>query len=278
MNIYLAIWGVLLALSGVAMHFILVGLEYVTFFMAPVYLPPAQIVSYGVIVAGLVLLLASFTTRWPRYVTIGHDVASKYFGRIALVNGLAAAVFVAPMLAPPLQLPILLTEWPGIYIVVAYAFFVIVGVMGMLAWSVMYHFAPDFFSRRELLDRRSVLLQLILSEAAIYAVSAVLFAAGYIGAREVHDVTFGNPVMDPLVGASMEFSDVPAAVSIFLMVVSVFLGAITIMTGKARPSEAKDGGASGPDLLSQGTAGSSRSKDTDDGSAERFGRHRKLGG
>jgi hypothetical protein len=158
------------------------------------------------------------------------------------------------MLLPPLQLPILLTEWPGIYIVVAYAFFVIFGVLGMLGWSVMYHFTPAFFSRRELLDRRSILLQLILSEVAVYAVSTVLFLAGYIGAREVHDITFGNPVMNPLVGSSMEFSDIPAAVSIFLIVVSVFLGAITIMTGKARPSETNDRGVSGHDFPSRGTA------------------------
>src|ERR1700688_2618976 len=132
MNTYLAIWGALLALSGVAMHFLLTGLEYVTFFMAADYLPPGQIVSYGIIVAGSVLVLASFVIRWPRYTAVGNEVASRYFGRVALVNGLAAAVFVAPMLVPPLQLPILLTEWPGIYIVIAYAFFVIFGVMGML--------------------------------------------------------------------------------------------------------------------------------------------------
>jgi hypothetical protein len=237
MNAYLATWGALLALSGVVMHFLLTGLEYVTFFMAPVYLPPAQTVSYGVIVAGLALFVVSFIIRWPRYVAVGSAAASRYFGRIALVNGLAAAVFVTPMLVPPLELPILLTEWPGIYIVVAYAFFVIFGVLGMLAWGVMYRFAPDFFSGRGLVDRRSVLLQLVLSEAAIYTVSTVLFLAGYIGARQVHDITFGNPLMNPLVGASMEFSDIPAAVSIFLIVVSVFLGAVTVLTAKASPSE-----------------------------------------
>jgi len=260
MNTYLAIWGALVTLSGVAMHFLLIGLEYVTFFMAPAYLPPAQIVSYGVVVTGLVLLLASFIIRWPRYVAISSDAASRFFGRIALVNGLAAAVFVSPMLVPPLQLPILLTEWPGIYIVVAYSFFVIFGVLGMLAWSVMYRFAPAFFPRRELLDRRSVVLQLVLSEVAIYAVSTVLFLAGYTGAREVHDVTFGNPLMNPLVGSSMEFSDIPAAVSIFLIVVSVFLGAITIMTGKVVPAEPIDSSASGHHFPSGAAAESTMPK------------------
>jgi hypothetical protein len=209
------------------MHFLLIALGQEAFFMSLVYLPPALVVSDGVVAAGVVLVLASLVTEWPRHVGVSGEVASAYFGRIALVNALAAAIFAAPMLVPPLELPILLTEWPGIYIVVAYAFFVIVGVLGMLAWSMMYRVAPSFFSR-EYFDRRSVLLQLILSEAGIYTASTVLFLAGYIGASLVH----GGLVGSVFVGASMEFSDIPAAVAIFVIIVSVFLGAINIITGK----------------------------------------------
>ena len=227
MNRYTATWGGLLAVSGAVMHFLLLALRQETFFMADVYLPPAQTVSYGIVGAGIVLMLASFATEWPRYVGVSNEAASSYFGRICLVNGLAAAVFAAPMFVPSLELPILVTEWPGIYIVVAYAFFVIFGVLGMLAWGVMYRFSPTFFSR-EFFDRRSILVQLVLSEVAIYAVSAVLFSAGYIGASLVHDGQVGSV----FVGASMEFSDIPAAVSIFVIIVSVFLGAINILTGK----------------------------------------------
>src|SRR6267143_552730 len=229
MNTFTATWGVLLAASGVVMHYLLLSLGQESFFLAGIYLPPAQIASYGVIAAGIVLLVASFLTKWPRHVEISNEVASRYFGRFALVNALAAAVFAAPMLVPSLELPILLTEWPGIYIVIAYSFFVMFGVIGMLAWSMMYRFAPAFFSR-EFLDRRSVLLQLILSEVGIYTVSTVLFAAGYVGASLVHDGKVGSV----FVGASMEFSDIPAAVSIFIVIVSVFLGAISILTGKAK--------------------------------------------
>jgi hypothetical protein len=232
MNAYTATWGGLLAASGVVMHFLLLGLGQETFFMSEVYLPPAQIVSYGIIGAGIILVLASLLTKWPRYVGVSNDVPSRYFGRIALVNALAAAVFAAPMLVPSLELPILLTEWPGIYIVVAYAFFIMFGVLGMLAWSMMYRFAPAFFSR-ELFDRRSVLLQLILSEVGIYAVSTVLFIAGFIGASLVHDAKVGSV----FVGASMEFSDIPAAISIFVIIVSVCLGAITILTGERKTAE-----------------------------------------
>jgi hypothetical protein len=229
MNAYTAIWGGLLAASGVIMHFLLLGLGGESFFMSGVYLPPAQIVSYGVTAAGVILFLASFVIKWPRYVEINNEVASRYFGRIALVNALAAAIFAAPMLVPSLELPILLTEWPGIYIVIAYGFFVIFGVIGMLAWSMMYRFTPAFFSR-EFLDRRSVLLQLILSEVGIYTVSTFLFLAGYIGASLVHDGKVGSV----FVGASMEFSDIPAAVSIFIIIVSVFLGAVNILMGKGK--------------------------------------------
>jgi hypothetical protein len=232
MNRYTAVWGGLLAASGVVMHFLLLALGQESFFMSGVYLPPAQIASYGVIGAGVVLLLASLVTGWPRHVWVSNEVASAYFGRIALVNALAAAIFAAPMLVPSLELPILLTEWPGIYIVVAYTFFVVVGVLGMLAWSLMYRFAPSFFSRGYF-DRRSVLLQLILSEAAIYTVSTVLFLAGYTGASLVHDGKVGSV----FVGASMEFSDIPAAISIFVIIVSVFLGAINILTGKRDGAE-----------------------------------------
>jgi hypothetical protein len=243
MNTFTVAWGGLLAASGVVMHFLLLGLGRESFFMSAVYLPPAQIASYGVIAAGIALVLASFVTERPRYFEINTEVASKYFGRIALVNALAAAVFATPMLMPSLELPILLTEWPGIYIVIAYAFFVIFGVVGMLAWSMMYRFTPAFFSRQSL-DRRSVLLQLILSQVGIYTLSSVLFAAGYIGASLVHDGKVGSV----FVGASMEFSDIPAAVSIFVIIVSVFLGAVSILSGKAKAariqSEASVGQAS----------------------------------
>lgn len=232
MNRYTATWGCLLAASGVLMHFLLVALGQETFFMAQDYLPPAQIVSYGIIAAGIVFLIASFVAEWPRYAGVTNYEASRYFGRVALVNALAAAVFAAPMLVPSLELPILLTVWPGIYIVVAYTSFVLFGVLGMLGWSVMYRLAPAFFSRG-FFDRRSVLVQLALSEVAVYAASTVLFSAGYIGASLVHDGHVGNV----FVGASMEFSDIPAAISIFVIIVSVFLGAINILTGKPTTGE-----------------------------------------
>ncbi len=73
------------------MHFLLLRLGEQSFFMSGVYLPPAQIVSYGVVSARIVLLLASLVIKWPRYIEISSDPASRYFGRMALFHALAAA-------------------------------------------------------------------------------------------------------------------------------------------------------------------------------------------
>jgi hypothetical protein len=261
MNRFTVFWGGLLAASGVVMHFLLLGLRQEPFLNGPRYIPPAQTVSYGVVAAGILLLLVGLVGKWPRYAELSNEEASKYFGRIALINAVAAAIFVAPMLDPRLELPILLTEWPGIYIVVAYGFFVIFGVIGMLGWSMMYRFMPAFFSRSSL-DRRSILLQLILSEVGIYTVSSILFLAGFIGATLVHNGESGFAV-----GGPMEFSDIPAAVAIFIIIVSVFLGAISILTGKGKTTQAGADAALqvGPSTptMSQGVAGNPQRRPED---------------
>jgi hypothetical protein len=230
MNRYLAAWGVLVAAGGVVMYLLLQALRGETFFMAAYYIPPAQEVAAGVVAAGAIMLVVSAFSERPRYSVLGNETAARYFARVALVNALAAAVFASAMLVPPLELPILVTEWPGIYIVVAYGSFVGVGVMGMLGWAVVYQMLPNFFLR-SLLDRRSVILQLVLCEVGIFVVSTILFLAGFRGASLVHDGLVGSV----FVGASMEFADIPVAVSIFVIIVSVFLGAVNILRAKSVP-------------------------------------------
>lgn len=228
MNRYLTVWGCLVAAGGLTMFLLAGALGQETFFMAAYYVPPAQAVAMGVAAVGVLLFAASFLIEWPRYATVDSTVAARYFARLALANALAAAIFAFAMFVPSLELPILFTKWPGIYIAIGYSSFVGFGVFGMLAWAFVYQMLPTFFYKG-LLDRRSVLLQLALSELGVYGVSAVLFAAGFIGATLVE----GGLVGSTFVGASMEFSDIPAAVSIFLVIVSVFLGVATIRTGKA---------------------------------------------
>ncbi len=227
MNRYLAAWGALLAVSGVTMYVLSQALAVETFFMAAYYIPPTQMVAVGLVVVGILLVVTSAFLEWPRYAAMTNEEAARYFVRAALFNTLAAAVFAFAMLIPPLEIPILFTEWPGIYIAISYGSFVGFGVMGMFAWGLMYQMLPSFFSR-SLLDRRSVILQLVLSEVGIFVVSSILFSAGFIGATLVHDQTVGAV----FIGASMEFADIPAATFIFVIIISVFLGAINIMGAK----------------------------------------------
>lgn len=232
MNRYAAVWGVLVAASGVVMHFLLQALGEETFFMAPVYLPPAQDVATALTVAGVALVAVGAFFDWPRYVAWPHDRAAKYFVRLSLVNALAAAVMASAMLVPPLELPILFTEWPGIYIAIAYGSFVGFGVLGMFAWGELYRSLPEYFGG-SLVDRRTLILQLILSEVGVVVVSTALFAGGYVGASLAHGGTAG--VVH--IGASMEFSDIPAALAIFVAMVSVVLGAINVLGAKKVPPQ-----------------------------------------
>ena len=227
MNRYTATWGTLVAGSGIAMYFLLQALGQESFFMSSEYIPLASLVSLGVTAAGVLMIIASMFVEWPRYIGLGATGASKLFGVAALVNAVAAALFTVAMLLPPLEMPILFTEWPGIYIAIAYAAFVGFGVFGLFAWSMMYRVLPDLFSKSSL-DRRSVVVQLVLSEVGVYGVSIFLFLAGFTGASLVHAGQVG-PVV---VGASMEFADIPAAASIFLVIVSVLLGSLNILRAK----------------------------------------------
>lgn len=214
MNRYALAWGAILALSGVVMHLLLNGLREQTFRLS---LFNWQTISFGVIAAGIILAIFGLVSDRPRYAGISSDTAAKYFAWAALVNAVVAAVITAGMLIPPLEFPILFTEWPGIYIFIGYASFILFGVIGMLAWGTLFYLAPKFFSR-QLLDRRSFILHLFLSEVGVYVASSVLFYAGFLGATYAH-MGFGAVV----VGISIEFADVPAAIGVFIVIVSVFL-------------------------------------------------------
>ena len=230
MNRYAAFWGVLVAASGVVMHFLLQALGEETFFMAPVYLPPAQDAATALALVGVALVTVGAFFDWPRYVAWPHQRAGKYFVRLAFVNALAAVAMASAMLFPPLELPILFTEWPGIYIAIAYGSFVGFGVLGMFAWGELYRSLPEYFGG-SLVDRRSLILQLVLSEVGVVVVSASLFAGGYVGASLAHGGTAGIVH----IGASMEVSDIPAALAIFTVMVSVVLGAVNVLGAKRAP-------------------------------------------
>ena len=51
------------------------------------------------------------------------ETVIKNFLKLSILNTIVAIIFLFPILIPQLAFPILITEWPGIYMVLAYFIF-----------------------------------------------------------------------------------------------------------------------------------------------------------
>src|SRR5579863_10369044 len=89
--------------SGTAMNLLLGQLKS-DFFRA--YLPPWIFVSYGVIALGGVVLVAGIIIGGGHSPAFEARRASRLTATLALVNAVAAACFVSPVLDPALRFPI----------------------------------------------------------------------------------------------------------------------------------------------------------------------------
>jgi hypothetical protein len=224
----LVLLGALVLGSGVAMY-IMLGQLKSDFFRA--YLPPWVYASYAAMGLGGAVLAAGVALRSDGKREVSTDAAAVAMGKLALVNAVAAAIFVAPVLYPGFRFPILITQWPGIYMVLAYVSFVMVGVLGTAAWTMFYFRAPDLF-HRERLGATGVALHAAMTEVGVYGVSVSMFLGGYVGSWLAY--TGAGPVA---VGAQMEFSVIPAAVSIFLVGAGTFVGVVNLLwRGRSVPN------------------------------------------
>jgi len=188
---------------------------------------PAWItVSQLVAAFGVALLLGGAVMRRRPLGAIPSVAGARIFLYAGLANGFAAAVLAAPILYPGFEFPILITRWPGIYIVIAYTFFVIVGVIGMVAWGVILHLMPSAMDKTTV-RRPLLLLQLGTMEVGVYVFGVSMFLGGYIGAAL--DYSGSGSIV---VGAAMEATVIPAAIGIFLLIFSTILGVGNVALGK----------------------------------------------
>lgn len=224
MNRFVLGFGVLLISMGAVMHFILIFLSHETFRAGlTVWID----FSYAIIVVGATTLVLGAVGKPFRNGLIPSKSVAKLFGYFALVNAVAAAIFTMPMLYPPFEFPILITEWPGIYIIVAYAFFVVFGVLGMLGWSFVYSNLASLASK-ETFSLPVIIVQIIFSNLGVYGASVYLFLGGHLGSFLAY-----HGAGDIIVGASMEFSDIPSAFCISLCILSVLLGVGNFILAKS---------------------------------------------
>jgi hypothetical protein len=145
--------------------------------------------------------------------------ASRFYSRLAIFNGVMAGIFVIPVLDPAFEFPILITRWPGIYMVIAYFSFLIVSVLGNAAWSnLARNFLEDGAARG--LRKGWFIIHLVFTQVGAYGLAAFMFFGGYLGASLDYS-GFGPTI----VGSQMEFSVIPSAVAIFLIVIGEWVGA-----------------------------------------------------
>jgi hypothetical protein len=223
MNKVATMAGALVCASGFAMFFLVGELHSETYRAAIViYEYSAVVVS---LIGAAVTIIGVFAHETP-IGTIGSEGVARLYTRLAMVNVVAAALFAAPVLDPVFKFPILITRWPGVYMVVAFTFFVIVGILGMFCWGVMYHLLPS------LLDRSSVrrfwlFAQVIVTEVGVYALAIFMFLGGYIGASLNY-----SGAGDFIVGAQMEVAVIPSALGIFMVVLGTLIGVANVLVPK----------------------------------------------
>lgn len=146
----------------------------------------------------------------------------KYFVYATFINLGAAVIVTVPVFLPRLQFPILLTEWPGIYIYIAYSAFLIAGVLGMLGWAAAYYLLWKVFNK-DSCDKKVVLSQIIVTNAGVYLASVFMFAGGYQGAFYAHEDFAAF-----IVGKIMESTVIPSAIGIALAVLGNIFGLANI--------------------------------------------------
>ncbi len=149
--------------------------------------------------------------------------AVKYFFFLALLNAFVAVVLTVPILLPRLEFPILLTEWPGIYIVIAFTSFIVAGVLGMIAWSSGYYLIWRVFGISRT-GRDLIAAQIILTQAGIYALTIFMYWGGYVGAHASHE---GIAII--FVGQIMEFAVIPSALGIVLILLGTMTGLLNVL-------------------------------------------------
>lgn len=215
--------GLILAALGGVMYILLVQLHSETFRED---LPPWMTAALVIAVSGVALSLASIALPSWKSGVIATEAAATCFGYVSIANTFVAAAFAMPVLVPSLEFPILITRWPGVYMVIAYFSFVMVAVLGTLAWMGFYRMMPGVFSKRTVY-RPLFLGQIVLTQVGIYVTSISMFLGGYVGSAL--DYAGAGPVV---VGAAMEFAVIPSALFIVLTVVGELSGVVNVLLAK----------------------------------------------
>ena len=140
---------------------------------------------------------------------------------------MVATAATVPVLIPELGLPLKLQIWPGTWMFVAYFSFLIAGVVGYLAWSLIYYMIPRLFGRQKLSSPLS-LFHLVALEVGVLGSTALMgIFPGYIGGTLIHD-GIGQFVVTRVI----EWSVIPIGTLIFVALIATLTGILNLVVSK----------------------------------------------
>ena len=140
---------------------------------------------------------------------------------------MVATAATVPVLIPELGLPLKLQIWPGTWMFVAYFSFLIAGVVGSLAWSLIYYMIPRLFGRQKL-SRPLSLFHLVALEVGVLGATALMgIFPGYIGGTLIHD-GIGQFVVTRII----EWAVIPIGTLIFVALIATLTGILNVVVSK----------------------------------------------
>ncbi len=160
---------------------------------------------------------------------VNPEVVSKYFLYVGLLNIVIAVGATAPVLVPELGLPLKIVIWPGTWMIVAYFSFIGVGVLGVLAWSLIYYLLPRLLAKRSVSKFLSFLHLIVFEVSVVGATGLIGIFPGYIGGTLIHD-GFGQFVVTRVI----EWTVIPIGIFVALALVSTLTGVFNVAIYNAR--------------------------------------------
>jgi hypothetical protein len=112
---------------------------------------------------------------------------AKWFLYLGVLNALAAVIFTLPMVIPGpsgtsdlLQMAFAVAFFPGLYILMGYLGFLVVGAAGTIAWAAAYYIIGSAMGKTQT-SRGMAMLHLVLGTVGVYGTAVFFFAGGFLG-------------------------------------------------------------------------------------------------
>ena len=151
------------------------------------------------------------------------ETVVKNFLKLSVLNTIVAIIFLFPILIPQLAFPILITERPGIYMVLAYFIFLIAAVIGFIAWTFVYYLLWKLYEIK-FVKRNLVYAQIILLEIGSLLASIFMYWGGYVGSSSAY-----SGMSEFVVGIMMEFATIPSGLGIGLILFGNLFGILNLI-------------------------------------------------